>query len=106
MWHPHWFSGSNRIAREKVVRIDPQCFTQGRCLAHHVGRNAVSRSLPAWLLRPRPLSGPPGGDDPSCVPPLKITKFEQEVLYKHGLAQVGFSFSFALLSQLHRFFSC
>ena len=41
--------------------FDPQCFTQGRCLAHHKGRNAVSRSLPAWLLRRRPLSGPPGG---------------------------------------------
>ena len=27
MQHPQWFSGNNRIvAREKVVRIDPQCF--------------------------------------------------------------------------------
>ena len=62
MHHPQWFSGNNRIAAgEKVVRIDPQCFVQGRWLAHHEGRNAVSRSLPAWLLRRRPLSGPPGG---------------------------------------------
>jgi len=62
MHHPRWFSGSNRVAaREKVVRIDPQCFMQGRCLAHHEGRNAVSRSLPAWLLRGRTFSGPPGG---------------------------------------------
>ncbi len=62
MHHPQWFSGNNRIAaREKVVKIDPQCFAQGRCLAHHEGRNAVSRSLPAWLLHHRPLSGLPGG---------------------------------------------
>ena len=59
---PNGSSGNNRIAAgEKVVRIDPQCFVQGRWLAHHEGRNAVSRSLPAWLLRRRPLSGPPGG---------------------------------------------
>ena len=62
MHHPQWFSGSNRMPiGEKVVRFDPQCFLQGRCLAHHEGRNAVSRSLPAWLLRRRPFSGPPGG---------------------------------------------
>ena len=62
MHHPQWFSGNNRmVARERVVRIDPQCFVQGRWLAHHEGRNAVSQSLPAWLLRRRPLSGPPGG---------------------------------------------
>ena len=40
----------------------------------------------------------PRWDDPSCVPLLKIAGFEQRVLYKHGPAQVGFSFSFALLS--------
>jgi len=40
---------------------DPRCFAEGRCLAHPEGRNAVSRSLPAWLLRDRPFSGPPGG---------------------------------------------
>jgi hypothetical protein len=62
MHHPQWFSLSNRIAdREKVVRFDPQCFMQGRCLAHHEGRNAVSRSPPAWLLRRHPFSGNPGG---------------------------------------------
>jgi len=62
MHHPQWFPGNNRIAaREKIVRINPQCFVQGRWLAHHEGRNAVSRSLPAWLLRRRPFSGPPGG---------------------------------------------
>jgi hypothetical protein len=60
--HPQGFFSNNRIlAGEKVVRIDPRCFTQGRRLAHPEGRNAVSRSLPAWLLRRRPLSGPPGG---------------------------------------------
>jgi hypothetical protein len=60
--HPQWFSGNNRIlAGEKVIRMDPQCFMQGRWLAHHEGRNAVSRGLPAWLLRHRPFSGPPGG---------------------------------------------
>ena len=34
---------------------------RGRWLAHHEGRNAVSRSLSAWLLRRHPFSGPPGG---------------------------------------------
>jgi hypothetical protein len=53
---------------------------------------------------PPPLLRTSRWGDPSYVPPLKVAKFEQEVLYKHGLAQVGFSFPFALLSQLHRFF--
>ena len=69
MQHPQWFSGSNRIAaREKVFRIDPQCFLQGRWLAHHEGRNAVSRSLSAWLLRRRPFSGTPGGPTLAAYP--------------------------------------
>ena len=61
MHHLRWFPVGNRIADgERVVRVDPQCFMQGRWLAHHAGRNAVSRSLPAWLLQRRPFSGPPG----------------------------------------------
>ena len=93
MHHPRWSSRSNRVAAGgKVVRIDPQCFVQGRWLAHHEGRNAVSRSLPAWLLRGRTFSGPPGGVTLAAYLCYQNAKFEQEVLYGRGPAQVGFSY--------------
>ena len=37
----------------------------------------------------RPSSGPPGGRILAIVPPLKVAKFEERVLYKYGPAQVG-----------------
>ncbi len=45
---------------ERTVRFRPQCFAEGRWLAHRTGRNAVSRSRSAWLLHRRSFSGPPG----------------------------------------------
>ena len=64
---PAWFTVLSRIANdEKTVRFGPRCFAprcftkRVRWLAHQTGRNAVSQSHPAWLLRRRSFSGPPG----------------------------------------------
>jgi len=56
---------SRRSARPIVGRdiwdlVSASC--QGRCLAHHQGRNAVSQSHLAWPLRHAAFSGPSGGD--------------------------------------------
>ena len=46
---------------EAGIRVPVSASFKGRCLAHHSGLGAVSRSLPAWPLRPGAFSGPPGG---------------------------------------------
>jgi hypothetical protein len=52
-----------QFAQPMVGRVNGsrRRFMQGRWLAHHVGRNAVSRSRLAWPLRHIAFSGPSGG---------------------------------------------
>ena len=46
---------------EAGIRVPVNASYQGRCLAHHSGPCAVSRSLFAWPLRPNAFSGTSGG---------------------------------------------
>ena len=62
--------------------------------------SAVSQSRLAWPLRHAAFSGPPGGDTLAAYLRLTATEFEQGVLHKCGLAQVGFGVRFVLLSRL------
>jgi hypothetical protein len=41
------------------------------------------------LVVTQPSSGTPGGHALAVIPPLKVAKFEERVLYEHGPAQVG-----------------
>jgi hypothetical protein len=54
---------SGQFALPLVGRVNGsrRRFMQGRWLAHHPGRNAVSRSRLAWPLRHIAFSGPSGG---------------------------------------------
>jgi hypothetical protein len=56
--------------------------------------NASLRCHPAWPLRHASFFRTSRWRRPGCIPPLKIAKFEQDVLYEHGLAQVGFDVVF------------
>ena len=73
-----------------LAEPSPRCFIQGRCLAHPTGRKCrLPKSLCLAPSSP-PLLRTLRWDDPSCVPPTVGAGFEQSVLYKRGLAQVGF----------------
>lgn len=62
MSHLHGSEAALRTsASEAGIRVPVDASAKGRCLAYHAGPWAVSRSLPAWPLRPSTFSGPPGG---------------------------------------------
>lgn len=66
---PSWFeTGTPHVRSRGGNSGSRQRFYQGRCLTHHAGPCAVSRSLPAWPLRPSAFSGPSGGAELAAYP--------------------------------------
>ena len=71
----------------------PSTLLPGAVFGDHPGRNAVSRSLPAWPLRPNAFSGPPGGAKLAAYP-ADNCGVRAESSVRCGPAQVGFGLSY------------
>lgn len=75
--HPHGPPPTFRMAGDGKVG-DLQRFIQGRCLAHHTGRSAFSRSLSTWPRRHDVFSGPPGDAALAAYPSWKGCRVRAE----------------------------
>ncbi len=86
---PAWFAAGIRTTGGERIRLSPALHPRAVTGAPNRPKCCLPESLylapsPRFLLRTSRWNRP------SCIPPLTIAEFEQRVLNKHGLAQVGF----------------
>ena len=94
---PAWFATGIRTTGGERIRISPALHRGAVIGAPNRPKCCLPESL-CLAPSPRFLLRTSRWNRPSCIPPLAIAEFEQRVLNKHGLAQVGFGGMIALLS--------